>query len=79
MRNAIYIDNEGRKGTQVYSEGISTADIISPEPLLSDPYEYRYCYVDISTIPNGGDGLFAKENLPADVRTVNVLSNRKTF
>ncbi len=38
---------------------------ICSQPLLADPFESRYVEVRSSSIPNAGEGLFAKENIPA--------------
>ena len=39
-------------------------------PQLRDPLDKRYVYVKKSTIPNAGEGLFAKRNIPANINFV---------
>jgi len=67
MVSAKYYDNEGKaSGTAIYHLDESTKDHLNDMPLLSDPYEFELVYVKPSTIPNSGEGLFAKEDLPAN-------------
>jgi hypothetical protein len=42
--------------------------VISSTPLVNDPYENKCVYVKKSSFDNAGEGLFAKTDLPADVR-----------
>lgn len=45
----------------------STATRISTHPLLADPFESLTVFVEQSTIPHSGEGLFARVALPAGV------------
>ena len=49
---------------------ISTKDCISKSPQVPDPYEELFVFVDQSTIPDAGEGLFAK----LDVEESTVIS-----
>ncbi len=51
-----------------YSYDESDKKHLSEDPLLPDPYEQQYVYVATSTLPNSGEGLFAKRDLAKDVR-----------
>ena len=44
---------------------MSTKECISKQPLLADPYEDLFVYVDQSLIPDAGQGLFAKVDIEA--------------
>lgn len=43
----------------------SDRETISSNPMLRDPYESERVFVKTSTIPDAGDGLFAKRKLKA--------------
>ena len=49
-----------------FERDISTNQCISRQPLLPDPYENLFVYVDESLIPDAGEGLFAKVDIEAD-------------
>ncbi len=56
---------------------MSTRDCISKTPLVPDPYEDLFVFVDDSTIPEAGEGLFAKNDL--EVATVIAFYNGIRF
>lgn len=49
-----------------FQRDISTKDCICKQPMLPDPYEQLFVYVDSSRIPEAGQGLFAKIDIEAD-------------
>ena len=54
---------------------MSTKECISKQPLLADPYEDLFVYVDQSLIPDAGQGLFAK----VDIEAATVISFYKSI
>ena len=54
---------------------MSTKECISKQPLLADPYEDLFVYVDQSLIPDAGQGLFAK----VDIEAATVISFYNLF
>ncbi len=48
-----------------FSYDLSTSTCISKTPLVPDPYEDLFVFVDESLIPMAGEGLFAKADLEA--------------
>ena len=48
-----------------YSYKPSGAFCISKTPMLRDPYEKRYVYVQDSAVPFAGEGLYAKTGIKA--------------
>lgn len=67
-KTKFYYNNELlSSANEYYSYDESTVDIISSQPLLIDRYEQMCCYVKESSIPNSGEGLFAKVHLPANI------------
>jgi histone-lysine N-methyltransferase SETD7 len=68
MKKALFtscLDKKERKGVY-YSYDESDKKHLSADPLLPDLYEQQYVYVAKSTLPNAGEGLFAKKDLPKD-------------
>ena len=53
-------------GGPQFSLSPSTATTMEVSPLLQDPYETRWVTVRQSTVVGGGDGLFARREIPAD-------------
>jgi len=53
--------------TTTYVGDVSGYDVISRNPMLPDPYESARVAVTESSLPGGGEGLFAKRDLPSDV------------
>ncbi len=53
-------------GAPQYERDISTNECICNQPLLRDPYEELFVYVNESFIPEAGEGLFAKIDIEAD-------------
>ncbi len=51
--------------SDVFRMDVSGYSIISSEPLLRDPYEANLVEVRPSNMPEGGEGLFARKELPA--------------
>lgn len=49
-----------------FERDISTRECISKRPLISDPYEDLFVYVEESLIPDAGEGLFAKADIEAN-------------
>ena len=51
---------------KAFERDISTNQCICQQPMLADPYEDLFVYVDESLIPDAGQGLFAKVDIEAD-------------
>jgi len=50
-------------GMETFSYQPSTSSIISPTPLLRDPYEQRLVFVAPSQVPMAGEGLYARAEI----------------
>lgn len=65
----------------------STRERLSRQPLRQDAYEFCYSYVQPSSIPGAGEGLFAKVDLPAGfvcafyngIRVPLKITNKRTW
>ena len=51
---------------QTFSHSPASSRSMSVWPLLADPYERLWVEVRQSTVPGGGDGLFARRDVPAE-------------
>ena len=59
MRVPIFTEPSGK----VYSYESPTRRVIARNPLTPDPWESDQVYVKESQLPQGGDGLYAKQDL----------------
>ena len=53
-------------GLETFSHCPASSLAMSVSPLLADPYESRWVEVRQSTVRDGGDGLFARRDIPPD-------------
>ena len=53
-------------GLETFSHCPASSLAMSVSPLLADPYESRWVEVRQSTVRGGGDGLFARRDIPPD-------------
>ena len=60
----VFLAPDTQEGPE-YAYDISSNVCISTQPLLPDPYEELFVYVDTSLIPFAGEGLFAKLDIEA--------------
>lgn len=59
MRVPIFSEPSGK----VYSYESPSRRVIARNPLIPDPWESEQVYVKESLLPQGGEGLFAKQDL----------------
>jgi histone-lysine N-methyltransferase SETD7 len=59
-----FVAEGGHASAQTYGADVSTTARLALHPMRADPYETRTVYVAASTEVGGGEGLFAKRDLP---------------